>query len=771
MVNGLAIRIKGKVQGVGFRPFVWQLARQLQLSGEVLNDGEGVLVRIAEPEQLERFSQQLHAQLPPLARIDSISASAYQWPQAPDGFAIVQSQATAMDTQVVPDAATCPECLRELMDSQDRRYHYPFINCTHCGPRFTIINQLPYDRPKTVMAAFPLCAQCQSEYADPADRRYHAQPVACPECGPQVTLTDNQGNPLAGDWLQAVINGLSKGQIVAIKSVGGFHLACDANNPQAIDKLRQRKQRRFKPFAVMLPELAAVQQLAYCNQAEQQVLQSSAAPIVLLKAKADSRLAAQIAPNLNEIGVMLPSNPVQYLIAESFQKPMVMTSGNRSGLPPALDNQHALDELADIADLFVLHDRDIVQRSDDSLLRLDASGQQETLRRSRGYVPDAIDLPAGFPCADGYIAYGGDLKNAFAIGKGKQLIISHYLGDLANIETQQQYHQAIEHYRSLYQLEFSQHVADMHPGYYSHQLAKRQSGQLIQVQHHHAHVAACLLENGRAADSTKVLALALDGLGMGDDGSLWGGELMLADYSEYQLIGGLPAITLAGGDAAARQPWMSLFAHLQQFAPELIAAEQLATLFVGKPTGLLGKAMKSGVGCHQVRSAGRLFDAVAASLGIATEGIEYEGQAACELEALANRYAEGLNDSALSQQLNADNQLICLLDDAGKLSLDLSGFWQSWFRLAGSPAEKAYLFHHSLANALSMMVIKASERLAVDDLVLTGGVFHNSTLTRLLKQALPDSITVLQHRTLSCGDGGLALGQLAVALSRKANSK
>ncbi|TCS36758.1 carbamoyltransferase HypF [Reinekea marinisedimentorum] len=755
-MQGFELQVKGKVQGVGFRPFVWQLAERLQLKGEVLNCGEGVMIRVDQTANLALIKQALQQQLPPLARIDSIDVRSYDWPQPPAGFSIAVSQSSKMDTQVVPDAATCPECLAELLDSTDRRHQYPFINCTHCGPRFTLIEALPYDRANTVMKNFPLCPACAAEFKNPADRRYHAQPVACENCGPMVWMVNAAGEKITEDWLTQTLAALAQGQVVAIKSVGGFHLACDATNAAAVQLLRERKRRQYKPLAVMAANIDAVKQFAVVHAGQQALLQSRIAPIVLLTPKANSDIAQNLAPNLAEVGVMLPSNPLQHLIAHYFKKPVVMTSGNGSGLPPALDNNTALNQLSAIADSFVLHNRSIVQRCDDSLMRVSEQGQVEVLRRSRGLTPDALNLPEDFPDAEGYLAYGGDLKNAFAIGKGRQIIVSQYLGDLANLETQQQFKAAIAHYLNLYQLPVRQRVVDCHPGYFSrqralldHQHSDSAEQPIVEVQHHHAHIASCLVENGWRADQGQVLALALDGLGYGDHNELWGGELVVADYQGYRVLGGLPAVTLVGGDTAARQPWRSFYAHLRTFMPQLSEAK-LNLLLPGKPLKQLDISMARGLNSHSVRSAGRLFDAVAASLGIAAEQIEYEGQAACELESLA---------SAAQRRLATE-----LTIPVDGLSLNLAAFWPAWLQHKGSKAERAYNFHLALAVALAELVRRAKRQTQINHLVLTGGVFHNALLTSLLKAQLGSECQLLEHQYYSCGDGGLALGQIAIAL-------
>ncbi|WP_413285357.1 carbamoyltransferase HypF [Vibrio sp. MA40-2] len=802
LIKGIELRVKGKVQGVGFRPFVWQLAEQLSLKGHVLNDGQGVLICLLQHPNIEQFKQKLYCELPPLAQIETLLEREIIWQTLPNHFSINQSSTTNIDTQVVPDAATCPECLAELFSTHDHRYHYPFINCTHCGPRFTIIKQMPYDRPKTVMADFPLCPTCHHQYISPSNRRYHAQPIACPACGPQIQVVSADGRTLQNkskfteraklingaqltdetndseNWLTLAIQALKHGKIIAIKSVGGFHLACDATNQHAIATLRNRKHRQYKPLAVMVSNICSAHSFAYIDQHEKKALQSHTAPIVLLKKKnvllkkkKGSILAQNIAPQLNEIGLMLPSNPIQHLLCRYFNKPLVMTSANKSGLPPVLDNQQALNTLNGIADLFILHNRDITQRCDDSLIRINKQGQQETLRRSRGLVPNAITLPSDFPNADGYLAYGGDLKNAFAIGKSKKIIVSQYLGDLTNIETQQQYKQAIEHFISLYQSKPIHHIADLHPGYFSHQYALAQQGHHHLVQHHHAHVASCLVENKWAAKDGKVLALAMDGLGFSEDGTIWGAELLLADYQHSQQIGGLPAINLLGGDKAVKEPWRSLYAHLKAFYPTFNFAELTTTNslsqnhslkqnFASKPLLLLTKAMQRNINSHQVRSAGRLFDAVAASLNIAFDHSEYEGLSACQLEALAQNCTNKTNIKPIKIGHR-------------QLEIDLTEFWPKFITNTNTRADKAYLFHLSFATALANLVIAAKEQYHshnISHLVLTGGVFHNALLTQLLTKALNDKISILQHSQFSCGDGGLALGQLAIALL-KHNSK
>jgi hydrogenase maturation protein HypF len=761
-MNGIEFRIKGKVQGVGFRPYIWNIAKQLDLNGEVLNDGKGVLIRLQKSDKQDQFHALIIERCPPLAQITAITISAYHWSRLPHSFAIVQSQHAPMDTHIIPDAATCSVCLAELYDTKDRRYQYPFINCTHCGPRFTIINAMPYDRPLTVMADFPFCKCCFSEYQHPADRRFHAQPVACFDCGPQLWVTDNRGHKLVGKWLDIAKQALLDGKIVAIKSVGGFHFACDAKNQQAIQTLRLRKARPSKPFALMMVDSEMVNAFAFITKFEQQQLVSSHAPIILLLPKKRDLPLHLLAPERQEIGIMLPSNPLQHLLIKHFDSPLVMTSANANGHPPVLDNESALTELGVFADLFILHDRKIVQRCDDSVIRIDKESREiEMLRRARGYAPDAISLPDDFPDASGYIAYGGDLKSAFAIGQGREVIVSQYLGDLSNIETQKQYIQTIDKFKSLYQLKIKQHIADIHPQYFTHLFAKKQTDNLITVAHHHAHVAACLVENGWQQKQGKVLALTLDGVGMSDRGELWGGELLLADYQSCKKLGGLPAVALPGGDRAATEPWRMLFSHLHQFADNFLSSE-LQTKFKKKPVSLLKKAIEQKINSPLCSSTGRLFDAVAASLGICFDNIEYEGQAACILEAWAK---QALDRHELDKRATLPELVI---ETEGYL-IDLKSFWNSWMILDTDKYSKALLFHKALAKALCDIAERGVTEHHVTHLVLTGGVFHNQLLRRFVKDHFKDGtkkITIFEHHQFSYGDGALALGQIAIGLSQ-----
>lgn len=755
MKNGIQLRIKGKVQGVGFRPYVWQLAHQCAFKGDVCNDGEGVLVRFLADADICVFTELLYQHCPPLAHIESVQSQPFDWDEIPEKFSIRHSGAGRMDTQVIPDAATCEACSSELFDPSNRRYHYPFANCTHCGPRFTIIRQMPYDRPNTSMAEFPLCPECQQEYEDPADRRFHAQPNACAVCGPEIQLCDRSGNLLATKYeaLKQTAQRLLAGEIAAIKGLGGFHLACDATNSSAVNQLRQRKHRPSKPLAVMIPSINwLAEQGVEVTDGLRALLQSSAAPIVLIPIWANSLLSPDIAPHLQEIGVMLPSNPLQHLLMSEVNTPLVMTSGNASGKPPVLTDQEALTDLANIADIWLIHNREIVQRADDSLVRYHG-GQAEMLRRARGYVPDAIELPAGFENSPSILALGADLKNTFCLLRDKNAVLSQHLGDLDDIDIYQQYQKTIHLFESIYRFTPTVLVGDMHPSYVSHRYGKSLSEQLhipfIQVQHHHAHIAAVMVEHGIPLGHEKVIGLALDGLGFGDDNRLWGGECLLVDYRTSQHIGGLPPVPMPGGDLASRQPWRNLLAHLEQFVPNWQTLPIASTL-QPFPYPVLQKAMLRGINSPTASSAGRLFDAISAALGICKQQMSWEGEGACQLEALARQ-------SVLKQHPVS-------LPVIGQ-QLDLKTFWQQWLRYSAPDAERAHAFHVALAQGFADLAHQAAHRYEINKVVLSGGVMHNLLLRQLLVEKL-QPLDVLYARQLPMGDGGLALGQAAIATAQ-----
>ena len=758
-MQGIELRIKGKVQGVGFRPFVWLLANQYKLNGDVNNDGQGVLVRFVSPpaDALEQFLSDLQNKLPPLAQITDITQRTIDWPEAATvtSFTIRESENNQMDTQIIPDAATCPHCLADLFDPNNRRYHYPFTNCTHCGPRFTIIKAIPYDRKNTAMASFPLCPQCEREYKDPADRRFHAQPNACSVCGPHIWLQDREQTLATHETARkqtALL--LQQGHIVAVKGLGGFHLACDANNQKTVDLLRQRKHRPTKPLAIMVPDLQFLQDL---SSQETELLTSSAAPIVLLAKHKVPNIADNIAPHLQEIGVMLPSNPLQHLLLRAVNRPLVMTSANASGQPPVLKNEHAVEQLNDLADFYLCHNRDILQRADDSLIRVALDGL-ETLRRARGYVPDEIPLET--QSTKNVLALGSDLKNTFCLLRHNKAVLSQHIGDTANEQVRSQLSENLELFQNIYQFKPDIIAVDAHPGYFSSsigkQLAEQQQITPIEVLHHHAHIVSVMAEQNC---NEPVIGLALDGIGMGENGQLWGGECLLVDYQHSQYLGGLPAVALPGGDLAAKQPWRNWLAHLHQFVPQW---QEILTKTCAEPNWqILVNAIERGLNCPPISSAGRLFDAVAYALGIAPSIVSWEGEAACHLEALANSSSFAIQpESAVN--IPAKMPLI-------SNKLDLAYFWQSWLNYHASVEDKAFAFHYALAQGFAELAANQARQHQCCTIVLSGGVMHNQLLRRLLKENLSEFHVLSAHK-LPMGDGGLSLGQAVIAMYRQADN-
>ncbi|EGY34139.1 HypF protein [Aggregatibacter actinomycetemcomitans serotype e str. SC1083] len=752
-MEGIELRIKGKVQGVGFRPFVWLLANRHNLRGDVNNDGQGVLIRLLAPteQQLQHFLHDLQTQLPPLALITDIQQHEKRWENPPHfaGFEIRESENNAMDTQIVPDAATCPACLKDLFDPTNRRYHYPFTNCTHCGPRFTIIKAIPYDRKNTSMASFPLCADCAAEYKNPADRRFHAQPNACSVCGPHVWLADKHGN-LSDEKtpIKTTVLLLQQGGIIAVKGIGGFHLACDATNANAVQLLRERKRRPTKPLAVMVPDLSFLTEL---TEAETTLLASTAAPIVLLAKHKVPSPAEQIAPKLNEIGVMLPSNPLQHLLLREANCPLVMTSANPSGQPPILDNESAVQNLSDLADYFLCHNRDILQRADDSLVRAAFDGT-ETLRRARGYVPDETLLDQHSP--RDVLALGSDLKNTFCLLRQNKAIVSQHIGDTANEKVRSQLEANIALFCQIYQFKPELIAIDAHAGYFTHEVGKRLATQYqipyVQVLHHHAHIVSVMAEHHC---HEQVIGLALDGIGMGENGQLWGGECLLADEKSARYLGGLPAVALPGGDLAAKQPWRNWLAHLQQFVPNW--RDIVAQTCADNDWQLLATAIERQLNSPPISSAGRLFDAVAFGLGITPPQLSWEGEAACQLEVLAEQ-------SELARLPLNEINLPTLMPLNSENKLDLAVFWQTWLAFNASAADKAFIFHYALAEGFATLARQQAERHRCKTVVLSGGVWHNRLLRRLTRENLTE-FKVLSAHQFPMGDGGLSLGQAVIA--------
>ena len=749
----LQIEIEGLVQGVGFRPFVAQLAARLGVTGTVLNDGRGVVIAVqGKPAVLDLFLVALQAESPPLARIERLQITALPL-QPESAFVILASSGEgAKVAAITPDAHLCDDCLAELLDSCDRRYYYPFINCTNCGPRFSIITGIPYDRPQTTMADFPLCPACAAEYWDPASRRYHAQPIACPACGPQLSLCAADGTPLAGDPLAGAVALLRAGQIVAIKGLGGYHLAVDAENDAAVARLRQRKARDEKPFALMVPSLAAAATLAEISSAEARLLSSVERPIVLLTVKEHPPLSPRIAPRNRYLGIMLPYTPLhQLLFVLGEFRALVMTSGNPSDAPIVFDDDQALAELGTIADAFLLHNRRIHTRIDDSIARVLAN-KPLLLRRARGYVPRAIRLPVTAPPI---LALGGELKNTLCLTRNERAYLSQHLGDLSNLESCAAHVTMTAHLQNLLELHTSVVAHDLHPDYQTTRLAESLIGvQRIAVQHHHAHLASCLAENGQCGPA---LGVIFDGLGYGADGTLWGGEFLLGDLHDFRRVGYFTPIRMPGGDLATREPWRMALAYLQQAYgrdyPRLPFLEEIAR----RDEQLLVTMIEKGINSPLSSSCGRLFDAVAALLGLRNR-VSYEGQAAIELEMVA-----AIGDyPAYPFALDSDVGGAIVFDPRAMIRALVADL------VAGIPsAQISARFHATLVAVVGEICSRVRAETGISIIALSGGVMQNCLLTEAVIAHLEkDDFIVLTHSLVPPNDGGLSLGQAAVAAAR-----
>ncbi len=832
--EGISIRVRGLVQGVGFRPTVWRLAQRFGLSGEVLNDGEGVLIRAWGPAAaLAEFEIALSTDVPPLARINSIECTPLTAAFEGTGFRIVESQRGAVRTGIVADAATCPACLADIRDPSNRRYRYPFTNCTHCGPRLSIVRAIPYDRATTSMAAFDMCPACLAEYRDPADRRFHAQPNACPECGPQVWLEGAAGTAADTsshrDPVEAAAALIAAGEIVAIKGIGGFHLACDACNAEAVARLRARKMRYGKPFALMARDLDIIAEYTELGEAEQKLLSGIAAPIAILKRKPSQLtpvgatnegisphpvplplgegtlesslrivqgsllpwgegqgegrelcflpeteehappLAPGIAPGQSTLGFMLPYTPLHYLLMENLARPIVLTSGNRSDEPQCTGNDEARERLAGIADYFLMHDRDIVNRLDDSVARVMA-GQPRMLRHARGYAPTPLPLPPGFQDAPAILAMGGELKSTFCLLKDGQAIVSQHMGDLEEAATHSDYQRNLELYRNLFRFEPQIVAVDAHPDYISTQwglvLAKDSSLPAIIVQHHHAHIAAALGEAGVPKSAPPVLGIALDGLGLSEEAELWGGEFLLADYRSYRRLAHFTPVPLIGGAKAMREPWRNALAHLQTFLGWEIVRASYAGLeavqrLEQKPVETCLRMMERGINSPPSSSAGRLFDAVAAVLGLCVDAASYEGQAAIELEALA--------EDAMAEA--GEGYSAALL--AGEpVQLSWAPLWTAILADLATETDRAIIaarFHRGIVETVAAAAHSLARAHGCEAAVLTGGVFQNRLLLEGVSERLASlGFKVIAPAAFPANDGGVSLGQALIAAARSA---
>jgi hydrogenase maturation protein HypF len=749
----MRLRIAGAVQGVGFRPFVYRLARSLDLTGFVENSSEGVTIEVeGEPARIADLQDRLRAEAPPRAAIAGIHSEALL-PQAALEFEIRESSAVGAKTAaILPDAATCPDCLRELDDPADRRFRYPFINCTSCGPRYSIVLGIPYDRERTTMARFELCGRCREEYQDPRDRRFHAEPNACPDCGPHLEAWDESGHVLATHdaALVAAVASIRKGRVVALKGIGGFHLLVDARDDDAVRRLRQRKRRDARPFAVMAPSMDWVRETCFLEEAEERLVTSVEAPIVLVRARAGA-VAPSVAPGSPSVGVMLPYSPLHHLLLQELGFPVVATSGNASDEPMCIDEYEALVRLSSIASLFVVHDRPIAHRVDDSVARV-VSGRPMLLRRGRGYAPLSLSVANPLPAT---LALGAHQKNTVAVALDRQIVLGPHVGDLDSLPALEGFRDSVSTLRTLYGIEPDIVACDLHPDYASSQEAReearRRSAHLVTVQHHHAHILAAMADQGIEAP---VVGFAWDGSGYGGDGTVWGGETLRILDRGFERVASLRTFCLPGGEKAVREPRRSalgvLFALLGEAAFDHPVWRR-ARLFSDADSEVLRRMLVGGVNCPVTSSVGRLFDAVAALAGLGRIS-SYEGQAAMALEAAVGS-AAGDASYPLSIETAADGRLVIDWGPAiQKLLADL---------LEGvAPADIALRFH----NALAEIVVAVSRRLGASRVVLTGGCFQNRYLAeRAIAGLRRAAIEPIWHERIPPNDGGIAVGQILAA--------
>jgi hydrogenase maturation protein HypF len=743
---GLIVRVRGVVQGVGFRPYVYRLAREHRLEGSVSNTPEGVVIRVrGEPSALTAFVEELPRRRPPLARITELAVENALVPSAA-GFRIEESEAgRGATTLIPPDVTVCRACLSELFDPEDRRHRYPFINCTDCGPRYTLIRGLPYDRSLTTMASFALCPECRREYEDPENRRFHAEPNACPRCGPRCRLLDGKGDEIpARDPIRETVRLLEEGRIVAVKGLGGFHLMVDATSEPAVVRLRERKHREEKPLALLAASVARVREFCRVRDEEEALLEGPERPIVLLERVENSRIAPAVAPRQSSYGVMLPSTPLQALILDSSLCAVVATSGNRSEEPIVLDDGEAVERLAGIADFFLVHDRGIHRRADDSVARV-ASGRTRLLRRARGYAPRPILLRDEAPPI---LAVGGHLKNTICVTRGREAFLSPHVGDLDNLRAFEGFRESVSHLSKTLEIDPIAVVHDLHPEYLSTRWALEESGlPAIGVQHHHAHIASVLAEHG--LDET-VVGIAIDGAGFGEDGTVWGGEILVASLTSYERKWHLPQVVLPGGDRAAREPWRMAVAWLHRlYGCELFG---LGIPFLDAvPRDRLRRlvsAIDSGFSWPLASSCGRLFDAVAALVGLRLE-TSFEGQAAMELEAAA----EGALDSLVPETPDSVDDLVRDSVEGIRRGQDVSSI--------------AARFHRGLASVLAENAASIARESGLSLVALGGGSFQNRILLSEVSSRLKArGLDVLAPSDVPANDGGLALGQAAIASAR-----
>jgi hydrogenase maturation protein HypF len=745
--------VTGLVQGVGFRPFVYRLARSHNLAGWVRNTSRGVEIEVEGPTaSLDLFIRQLSEEAPALSRVEQV-VSEEATPLAQRTFEILASESLAGTEAVIPpDVGLCSDCAREIRDPGDRRWGYPFTNCTNCGPRFTLIRQVPYDRPQTTMTVFEMCPACRREYEDPGDRRFHAEPTACPACGPHVWL-EYQDEVMEREVLPTAAGLLRDGKILAIKGLGGFHLACDAANDMAVRALRERKGRQDKPFALMVRDLEEAARVGEIGDLERSLLLSPERPIVLCRRRAGGGISPLTAPGNNYLGLLLPYTPLHLLLMDQAPPALVMTSGNLSEEPLVFNNSEAREKLARLADAFLMHNRDIHVPCDDSVVRPRMGGTVIPLRRARGFVPQTVTLPLDAP---EILGLGAEQKNTFCLAWGRTALLSQHIGDLDTLETFEYYQLAIRHFEALSRKHPRILAHDLHPHYLSSRYAWEQEGvELVAVQHHHAHVAACLAEDGR---TDRCIGLALDGTGYGPDGTVWGGEVLIADLTGFTRVGHLAPVHLPGGEAAIRNPARMAAAYLFAAYGDDFRdmAEKLGLHFPDLEWRVLHKQLSTGWHSPMTTSAGRLFDAVAAVTGICRQRT-YEGQPALEVETAADPGEQGFYPAPVRR-------------DGETLVLDTLALFRGIVsdHLAGQDkAAIAGRFHQSLSQGLTELCLSLRESTGLNLIALSGGVFQNGLLLGHLKTRLAQQgFEVLTHRLVPPNDGGISLGQVAIAAAR-----
>jgi hydrogenase maturation protein HypF len=751
IVTRKAIEITGIVQGIGFRPFVYNLALAHSIRGWVLNNEKGVLIDAeGEDQALDRFIEELTGLAPPLARIETLKTRSIEHRGYPC-FEIRRSEGAKEGfTLISPDVATCEACQAELFSPLNFRHRYPFINCTLCGPRFTIIKDIPYDRHKTTMAPFTLCPVCRKEYENPLDRRFHAQPNACPACGPSLRLVDQKGETHPGDALDRTLEVLLQGSIVAVKGIGGFHLVCNAENPGAVSTLRSRKVREDKPFAVMCRDMEEVRAHCEVHEEEERLLCGPERPIVILNRNEGSSIAPAVAPFQKTLGVMLPYSPLHHLLLHGPLKSLVMTSGNVSDEPIAYKNEEARDRLSGIADFFLLHDRDIHMRCDDSVVRV-FQNRPYVLRRSRGYVPFPIKLPFDL---ERILACGGEVKNTFSLSRGPYVFVSHHIGDLENMETLLSFEQGIEHFKNLFSIKPKAVAYDLHPEYLSTKYALSLEGiPKVGVQHHHAHVVSAMAENGLSGE---VIGVALDGTGFGPDGTIWGGEFLRAGWNDFERLAHLRQVPMPGGSMAVKEPWRMALAYLfEAFGDKAMELDWIKRRDPQK-CEILRKMLEQKVNSPLTSSMGRLFDAVSSLLSI-RDRVNYEGQAAVELEMIADIadeevYPFGIRETNLPMVLDPMEIVRGVVEDLIR---------------GRSPSRISGKFHRTVARLVVETCKSIRLKTGLERAVMSGGVFQNVLLLALVFEGLKEiGFDVYTHHLVPTNDGGISLGQAVIAHMR-----